>query len=347
MEQIKKKLDINGDLIIEGYASIFDNTDSDDEIVIKNAFELPNANIPMLIDHQPSAVVGRWEEFKQDGIGLKAVGRIFAEFPQVQERIQKGTVRGLSWGGRVLKALEVETKRMLQHIKLDEISITGFPANVQAVITTKSTPDFQDYDVADIPWESDGALSRWRKYTKSTEEPTNDYKNATFWRDVVNPDLFGSYKLHFVDIIDGEPKAIKSAISMALETVQGEDVGIPAVDKEVVLAHINKYLDKTKIMEEQDVSNNEKNIEIVESFKNFIEQKEQEKLRINDYRGMHPREREKRLISMNISNKLAKKLANVQLDDELDSVEQEYKALNEIFDKMNNNLKEILQDERK
>jgi len=110
-----------------------------------------------------------------------------------------------------------------------------------------ATPPFKDYPLEDRAWDSTVAVRRWRERSGSTDAPSADYKNGFFWYDTSAPESFGSYKLPFVDIVNGRPAAIRRAIFAANAAMSGArgGVDIPAADRAKVQAHIDKYRKKT------------------------------------------------------------------------------------------------------
>jgi len=72
------------------------------------------------------------------------------------------------------------------------------------------------------------------------------YRRFFFWYDAQNAEDFGSYKLPFADIINGQPYAIPRAIFAAAAAIQGArgGVDIPESDIPAVKSRIASYYKK-------------------------------------------------------------------------------------------------------
>jgi ClpP class serine protease len=132
-------------------------------------------------------------------------------------------------------------------------------------ITAGATPPFKDYPIADKPWDSTAAVRRWREKSGSTEKPSATYKNGFFWYDSEKPEVFGNYKLPFVDIVDGTAKAVRRGVSAANGAMAGARGGvqIPQADRAKVQAHIDKYRDKIAKQDETNATNGKNTREVI------------------------------------------------------------------------------------
>jgi hypothetical protein len=118
----------------------------------------------------------------------------------------------------------------LQEVKLAEISLTTNPANTKATMIDLKNINLPKYTVdIESSWDGTQAEQRWREYTKSIEMPSTNYKNGFLHFDADNADSFGSYHLQVVDIIDGEPRIIKNAVSAVLGAMNGARGGLKEV----------------------------------------------------------------------------------------------------------------------
>ena len=77
---------MSGELAVEGYASVFWAPDQGADVVAKGAFAeslalRPAARVDMLHQHDPAAVIGAWDELREDGRGLHVRGRISEATP--------------------------------------------------------------------------------------------------------------------------------------------------------------------------------------------------------------------------------------------------------------------------
>ncbi len=127
-----------------GYASVYDEIDSQNDCVAEGAFQkaMENAEVngkfpKMLWQHDPAQPIGRWTEIKEDEKGLFVKGRIFLEIQKGQEAytlIKEGVIDGLSIGFRVKQASRHKNHRVVEDVDLLEISLVTFPANAKATI---------------------------------------------------------------------------------------------------------------------------------------------------------------------------------------------------------------------
>ena len=146
---------IDADGTVEGYASLFGETDQARDMVMRGAFAETLAlrglrRIPMLFQHDPAEPVGVWLELREDHRGLYARGRLIPEVTRARELmalVKEGAVDGLSIGFRTVKARvdPVTRIRRLHAVDLWEISIVTFPllagARVRAVkASSRPTP---------------------------------------------------------------------------------------------------------------------------------------------------------------------------------------------------------------
>ena len=77
----------SGETIIVGYAATYGNTDNVNDVIIPGAFTKSLANsfkVKMLYQHNPSDVVGIWDDFYDDETGLLVKGRL-ADTPRGKE----------------------------------------------------------------------------------------------------------------------------------------------------------------------------------------------------------------------------------------------------------------------
>lgn len=135
--------------IISGYASVFGNTDSYGDIVVRGAFsksiekiERTGKVISVFYGHNmgdPRANIGRVIELREDGHGLffkaqldlsgDTYGRL------VYEQLKDGRLDSLSFGFSVINGANTEDGYELRELELYEISVVPIPANQEALIT--------------------------------------------------------------------------------------------------------------------------------------------------------------------------------------------------------------------
>lgn len=129
----------------EGYASVFDVTDSAFDVIPKGAFAASLRTIamegrlpPLLWQHDTKQPIGAWRDIYEDDHGLFVRGELFThDIPRAREAhklLQEKVVSGLSIGYRVNQSYRDEQSgvRYLTDIDLLEISIVTFPANDSA-----------------------------------------------------------------------------------------------------------------------------------------------------------------------------------------------------------------------
>jgi len=141
-----------GDGQFVGYASVFDNVDSYNEVVAKGAFartlakwRAKNAAPAMLWMHDPTCPIGLWLTLTEDQSGLMVQGRLALSTQKGQEAyalLKMKALTGLSIGYRVV-ASKIDAKRkvrVLTDVDLFEISLVTFPANDAARVSAVKTP---------------------------------------------------------------------------------------------------------------------------------------------------------------------------------------------------------------
>jgi HK97 family phage prohead protease len=132
--------------VIEGYASVFGNVDSHNEVVEPGAFvdslvasKRQGRKIKMLYQHDPHQPIGVWDDLAEDSKGLWVKGRLLIEeSPKAREThglLKAGALDGLSIGYRTIAASPKPGKPgVISLTKLDllENSIVTFAANERA-----------------------------------------------------------------------------------------------------------------------------------------------------------------------------------------------------------------------
>jgi len=92
-------------------------------------------------------------------------------------------------------------------------------------------------------WDSSAADGRVRTWAGAEEEPNAKYASAHFWFDSDERENFTAYKLLFVDVVDGEARAIPRALFAVAGVLQGArgGVDIPEGDIEGVKSKVETY----------------------------------------------------------------------------------------------------------
>ena len=145
---------IDGDGVVEGYASLFGEIDQARDMVMPGAFRRTLAQrglrrIPMLFQHDPAEPIGVWLDLREDHLGLRARGKLIPDVQRSREifaLVRDGAIDGLSIGFRTVKGRVEPRSRVRKLIEVDlwEISIVTFPllagARVHAAKQAPSRP---------------------------------------------------------------------------------------------------------------------------------------------------------------------------------------------------------------
>ncbi|MDF1801567.1 HK97 family phage prohead protease [Thalassovita sp.] len=143
-------------LSIEGYASLFGQTDQGGDMVRKGAYGASltalgraGRSVKMLWQHDPAQPIGVWDELREDDKGLFVKGRLLDSVEKGREAaalIEAGAIEGLSIGYRTKRAVKSpEGKRILTELELWEVSLVTFPMLPSARVAAKS--EDQDSDL--------------------------------------------------------------------------------------------------------------------------------------------------------------------------------------------------------
>jgi HK97 family phage prohead protease len=125
-------------LVIEGYASLFGQTDQGKDVVQKGAYgkslvdlEKAGRSVKMLWQHDPAQPIGVWDDLREDDRGLYVKGRLLDGVEKGREAaalIEAGAIEGLSIGYRTKRATKTpDGKRVLTELELWEVSLVTFP----------------------------------------------------------------------------------------------------------------------------------------------------------------------------------------------------------------------------
>ncbi len=130
----------NDDIIIEGYASVYNIVDKTNDIIRKGAFvSAINRSIKLLWQHDQCKPIGTIKSLVEDDYGLKMVAVINSKISTGREAIElvkQQVIDGLSIGF-FIKSFDQNNlgQRIITETELIEISIVTFPANTQAQIS--------------------------------------------------------------------------------------------------------------------------------------------------------------------------------------------------------------------
>lgn len=256
--EIKEAKEDNNIFTIEGYASVFDNIDLGNDKIIKGAFsDSIKKRMPQMLwgHNQREVPIGKITDIKEDdkGLYIKAILPTDDSFVsgRLIPQIKLGSLDSFSIGYYVEKA-DFDKKsgvRILQKIKLFEISLVSIPMNQLATMTNfKSISGNLDLPLADrdTEWNGDEAVKRIREYTNSIDEPSDEYEDYFLYYQDEEEDNFTAYKLPFVDIIEGEPHIVPRAIFAIAGALQGARGGlnISNTEKDLITTIVNNLYDR-------------------------------------------------------------------------------------------------------
>lgn len=162
-------VEANGDLIIEGYAAVWEGDDRENENFMPGAFERATKAFieqggPLCFHHKKDHVLGAVQELNEDSKGLKMKARVDGEIAThpvlgtIYSQIKKGTLKGLSVGGFFKRAL-IEGKQKIADMDFTEISVTGVPVHTGpsfAVVSGKALMDDVSQKLPVVPDALDG-----------------------------------------------------------------------------------------------------------------------------------------------------------------------------------------------
>lgn len=133
---------------IEGYASVFGNRDSYNEVVMPGAFadslarQQREGGYPLMLwQHDSYEPIGVWDDMHDDGKGLYCKGQLLVNqnvptADKVYSLLKAGAVRGMSIGYNEIDVEPGTNGDPTRLVKLDlmECSIVSFPANRRAAV---------------------------------------------------------------------------------------------------------------------------------------------------------------------------------------------------------------------
>ena len=152
--EIKREPDENG--IFEGYASVFDVVDQGMDVVSRGAFtkSIAARKPKMLWQHDPSQVIGVWDEVREDERGLFVKGRLLKDVQKGREAMalmRVNAIDSMSIGYKTIAATEEGSGavRRLLEVDLYEVSVVTFPmleaAKITDIKSIKTERDFEAF----------------------------------------------------------------------------------------------------------------------------------------------------------------------------------------------------------
>lgn len=132
-------------MYVEGYAAVFGNEDSYNDIIVQGAFTKTiqgkeGKRIKLCLQHDMDDVVGKIEELREDekGLWFKAKISNTTKGKDLAILIEDEAINEISIGYQavVWEVDEVRGVRLLKEVKLYEVSFVTRAANPQAVVVT-------------------------------------------------------------------------------------------------------------------------------------------------------------------------------------------------------------------
>ena len=123
------------------YGSTFENEDLGGDVMVKGAFkksleELPAEKVYMFYNHDSKEIIGEYTSIEEDEHGLLIEGKLFVQdIKRAQETyflMKKGLINKFSIGYQIVKKSFDKGRRMLEEVKLIEVSPVTFPMNEEA-----------------------------------------------------------------------------------------------------------------------------------------------------------------------------------------------------------------------
>lgn len=140
IDRIQIKSQSESDLVISGYASVFNVVDQHNEIIVKGSFFNSHySKVKLLWQHDFAKPIGVISALFEDEYGLKIEGVINGKIKQGAEAIEllkQGAISGLSIGFYIKsEEYNKQGQKVISSIDLKEVSIVTFPANESAQIS--------------------------------------------------------------------------------------------------------------------------------------------------------------------------------------------------------------------
>jgi HK97 family phage prohead protease len=133
---------ISPDGTFVGLAATYNNIDLGNDMILPGAFSKTLAErggqVPLLMGHDSRAPIGL-AKLTDSSQGLMVQGELVIEADGARSAyalLKKGVIKGLSIGYDTVKSHWDGGIRKLSELKLFEISLTAFPMNPEAIITS-------------------------------------------------------------------------------------------------------------------------------------------------------------------------------------------------------------------
>jgi hypothetical protein len=244
--------------IIEGYGATFSKMpDAYGDVIDPGAFTKTlkdNAgNIVSLFNHNVNEPIGL-PELSEDRRGLFTKIKLVLAVQKARDTLalaKAGVIKRMSIGYDPVKTEFVDGIRHLKEVRLFDVSPVIFAANTEAMILSiKASTTFDDLPLADREraWDAAAAERRVRAWAGGESTSWDKYSRAFMWFNPDEPELFGSYKLGFADIINDRLTAIPRGIFAIAGVLSGArgGVNIPDADAAKVRTHVEAYYKKMR-----------------------------------------------------------------------------------------------------
>jgi HK97 family phage prohead protease len=130
-----------------GLGAVYNNVDLGGDLILPGSFTKTIAEkggrVPLLMGHDSKMPIGV-ANLSDSPQGLVVAGKLVLEADGSRSAyalLKEGVIRGLSIGYDTLKSKMVDGVRHLSELKLWEISLTPFPMNPEAMITSVKSED--------------------------------------------------------------------------------------------------------------------------------------------------------------------------------------------------------------
>ena len=138
--------------IIQGYASVFGNVDSDGDVIVKGAYSKTiaenNDRVAFLYQHDITKPIGKNLNLNEDSYGLKFEAKFSNSTlgRDVAIMASEGIIKEVSVGFRTIKGTAKQDNYEIQEVKLYEYSLVTLAANPLAMVTDlKSEAEKKNY----------------------------------------------------------------------------------------------------------------------------------------------------------------------------------------------------------
>jgi len=124
----------------EGVAAVYGNKDQGGDIIKPGAFAKSIAeqpSVPLLWQHDQREPIGTGT-LKDTAEGLAIKGKLVMQSDVARKAralMKAGALKGLSIGYQIVKASAANGARLLEELKLAEVSLVTFPMNPKALVT--------------------------------------------------------------------------------------------------------------------------------------------------------------------------------------------------------------------